>query len=184
MTEQERTNARPGTVSIRITTVVYLAVIAALAVVVCVLATLLVSARGDIADRNARDAEYDKAEKVATEYAVGAATFNYQNVDAWLANLKRNASPQLSAKFDTMGPDIPKLLVPLKMVQTATPITAKVAKVDGAIYTVNVFLNVTPTNAQNPVGLQSTSTFNVTLDKNSGWQVTDVGGLDGALPLK
>ncbi|MEV6431475.1 hypothetical protein [Nocardia sp. NPDC051463] len=38
------------------------------------------------------------------------------------------------------------------------------------------------TNAQSPEGAQTSVTYNVTLDKNSGWKITDVGGVDGALP--
>lgn len=26
--------------------------------------------------------------------------------------------------------------------------------------------------------------YNVTVDKNSDWKITDVGGVDGALPMK
>ncbi|MFI6778485.1 hypothetical protein [Nocardia sp. NPDC050412] len=40
------------------------------------------------------------------------------------------------------------------------------------------------TNAQRPEGAQTTVTYNVTLDKSSDWKITDVGGVDGALPVK
>ncbi|WTL60452.1 hypothetical protein OG203_17345 [Nocardia sp. NBC_01499] len=54
---------------------------------------------------------------------------------------------------------------------------------DGS-YKVDVFVNVSSTNAQSPDGAQTTVTYNVTLDENSGWKITDVGGVGGALPLK
>lgn len=49
------------------------------------------------------------------------------------------------------------------------------------IYQVDVFIDASSTNAQSPEGAQTTVTYRVTLDENSGWQITDVGG---ALPLK
>ena len=52
------------------------------------------------------------------------------------------------------------------------------------IYKVNVFLNVTSTSAQTPAGAQTTVTYNITIDTNSDWLITDVGGMDGALPAK
>ncbi|WP_328408842.1 hypothetical protein [Nocardia sp. NBC_00403] len=64
----------------------------------------------------------------------------------------------------------------------ATPITAKVMSEQDGIFKVNVFVNVSSTNAQSPEGAQTSVTYNVTLDKNSGWKITDVGGVDGALP--
>ncbi|WP_406235968.1 hypothetical protein [Nocardia sp. NBC_01009] len=175
-------SARPGTVSIRISTVIRGAVIAALVVAVCVLSGLLWSARHDITQRNDHATDDRKAEQVATEYSVGAATVNYQDINAWVAKLKANTAPQLANKFDATGPKLEQILVPLKWTSTATPITAKVMSEQDGIFKVNVFVNVSSTNAQSPEGAQTSVTYNVTLDKNSGWKITDVGGVDGALP--
>lgn len=54
----------------------------------------------------------------------------------------------------------------------------------GGIYQVDVFVNVNSTNIQNPDGAQTTVTYNVTLDRGSDWKITDVGGMDAALPTK
>ncbi|MFD0361609.1 hypothetical protein ACFQZZ_09160 [Nocardia sp. GCM10030253] len=174
--------ARPGTVSIQVSTVIRSAVIAALVVAVCVLSGLLWSARHDLAEQNDRVADDRKAEQVATEYSVGAATVNYQDINAWVAKLKANTAPQLANKFDATGPKLEQILVPLKWTSTAAPITAKVMSELDGVYKVNVFVNVSSTNAQSPEGAQTTVTYNVTLDKNSDWKITDVGGVDGALP--
>lgn len=173
---------RPGTVSIRVSTVVQSTVIAVLAVAVIVLGAFLYAARSELSDRDARATDDRRAEQVATDYAVGAAAVNYQDINAWVARLKTNTSDQLATKFEQTAPQLQQILVPLKWTSTAAPIAAKVVSEQGGIYRVNVFVDVTSTNAQNPQGAQTTATYNVTLDKNSGWKITDVGGVDGALP--
>ncbi|MEV6558227.1 hypothetical protein AB0M22_21110 [Nocardia sp. NPDC051756] len=173
-----------GAVSISVAALLQGVTIAVLVVAVCVLSGFLWSARSDLADHNDRAAADAKAEQVATDYAVGAATVNYQDINTWVGKLKADTSPQLATKFDATAPKLQQILVSLKWTSTASPITAKVASTENGIYKVNVFVNVSSTNAQSPDGAQTTVTYNVTLDKNSGWQITDVGGVGGALPLK
>ncbi|WP_280437507.1 hypothetical protein [Nocardia carnea] len=179
---QQSAAERPGTVSIQVSSLVRGALIAVLAVVALVFAVLYVTARADLADRDERAADDRHAEQLATEYAVGAATVNFQDLDAWITALKKNTTPQLAGKFDDTAPKLERILVPLQWTSTATPITAKVMSVQDGVFKVNVFVNVTSTNAQNPDGTQTTVTYTVTLDENAGWQITDVGGVDGALP--
>ncbi|MFG1796812.1 hypothetical protein [Nocardia altamirensis] len=176
--------ARPGTVSIRVSTVIQAVAIGVLAVAVCVLAGFLWSARSDIADRNARAEDDRKAEQISTDYAVGAATLNYQDINGWVGRLRSNTTPQLANKYDAVGSKLEQILVPLKWTSTATPISAKVVSAQGNVYKVNVFVNVSSTTAQNPEGTQTVATYNVTMDKSADWKITDVGGIDGALPLK
>ncbi|MFF0456475.1 hypothetical protein [Nocardia africana] len=149
-----------------------------------VFAALWLSARGDLGDREAAAAADRHAEQVATDYAVGASTINFQDYNAWVAKLKANTSAQLANKFDATAPKLQEILVPLKWSSTATPISAVVTSDTGGVYKVNVFLNVNSTNAQTPNGGQTTVTYNVTVDSGAGWKITDVGGMDGALPLK
>ncbi|MGW6332746.1 hypothetical protein [Nocardia rhamnosiphila] len=173
-----------GTVSIQVSSLIRGAVVAVLAVAAIVFAVLYFTARGELADRDERAAADSHAEQLATEYAVGAATVNFKDLDAWIAALKKNTSPQLAGKFDDTAPKLEQILVPLQWTSTATPITAKVMSEQDGVYKVNVFVNVTSTNAQNPDGTQTTVTYTVTVDENSGRQITDVGGVDGALPMK
>ncbi|WP_327148559.1 hypothetical protein [Nocardia sp. NBC_01329] len=174
----------PGIVSVRVSSLVRGAVVAVLAVAAIVFAVLYSTARGELADRDEQAAADSRAEQLATDYAVGAASVNFENLDAWIAALKMNTSPQLSGKFDDTAPKLEQILVPLRWTSTATPITAKVMSEQDGVYQVNVFVNVTSTNAQNPDGTQTTVTYTVTVDENAGWQITDVGGVDGALPMK
>ncbi|NKY60187.1 hypothetical protein [Nocardia flavorosea] len=174
---------RPGTVSIQVSSLVRGALIAVLAVVAIVFAVLYFTARADLAERDERAADNRRAEQLATEYAVGAATVNFQDLDAWITALKKNTTPQLAGKFDETAPKLEQILVPLQWTSTASPITAKVMSDQEGTFKVNVFVNVTSTNAQNPDGTRTTVTYTVTLDENAGWQITDVGGVDGALPM-
>ncbi|WP_063035487.1 hypothetical protein [Nocardia grenadensis] len=176
--------SRPGTVSIQVSSLIRGAVVAVLAVAATIFAVLYFTARGEVADRDERAAADSRAEQLATEYAVGAATVNFKDLDVWIAALKKNTSPRLAGKFDDTAPKLEQILVPLQWTSTATPITAKVMSEQDGVYKVNVFVNVTSTNAQNPDGTQSTVTYTVTIDEDSGWQITDVGGVDGALPVK
>ncbi|WP_280234815.1 hypothetical protein [Nocardia cyriacigeorgica] len=175
---------RPGTVSVQVSTIVRGAVIGALAIAVVVFAALWLSTRGDIADREARATAEARAEQVATEYAVGAATVDYQNINGWVGSLKAGTTDQLAGKMDSTAPLLERVLIPLKWTSTASPITAKVMSEDSGVYQVSVFVNVNSTNAQTPDGAQTTVSYSVTIDENDGWKITDVGGVGGALPLK
>ncbi|NMN97566.1 hypothetical protein FGL95_21240 [Nocardiaceae bacterium YC2-7] len=163
---------------------VYGAVIIVLVAAVSILDWLWLSAQRDLSDINTKAVADQRAEQVATDYAVGASNINFQDVDAWLGKLKANTSPQLGNKFDATAPQLQEILVPLKWTSTAAPIDAVVESEADGVYKVNVFLNVTSTSAQTPAGAQTTVTYNITIDTNSDWLITDVGGMDGALPGK
>ncbi|PXX61517.1 Mce-associated membrane protein [Nocardia tenerifensis] len=178
----EPKTAAPKTISIRLSTVALAAGLAALTATTVVFGTLWNSARGELADRDDAVAADRRAEQVATDYAVGASNINFQDVNAWVAKLKTNTTPQLANKFDATATKLQDILVPLKWTSTSAPITAKVMNTDNGVYKVNVFLNVTSTSAQTPEGAQATVTYTVNVDPNNGWKIADVGGMAGALP--
>ncbi|MFD6393851.1 hypothetical protein [Nocardia sp. NPDC060259] len=173
-----------GTVAVQVSTLIGGAVIAVLAIIALVLGVLLGSARSDLSDLKAEDADNAKAEQIALDYAVGSATLNYQDVNAWVAELKAGTSPELSAKFDATGAKLEQIIIPLKWTSSATPITAKVMSHEGEVYKVAAFVDVSTTNAQNPDGLRNTVTYNITVDAGQDWKITDVGSTDGTLPTK
>ncbi|MFF2549486.1 hypothetical protein ACFVUS_00750 [Nocardia sp. NPDC058058] len=184
-TEPAATGARPArTIAVPLSTMITAAVLATLVIIAGVFAALWISARGDLSDNTATAAANEHAEQVATDYAVGAATIDYKDVNSWFAKLKANTTPVLANKFDATAPKLQEILVPLKWTSTASPIAAKVASNSGGIYKVNVFVNVNSTSAQSPDGGLTTVTYSVTIDTNSGWKISDVGGMDGALPRK
>lgn len=184
LTETAPAQPGKGTVAVRVSTLIGGAAIAVLAIIALVLGVLLGSARSDLSDLKAQDADNAKAEQIALDYAVGSATLNYQDVNAWVAKLKAGTSPELSAKFDATGAKLEQIIIPLKWTSAATPITAKVMSHEGEVYQVAAFVDVSTTNAQNPDGLRNTVTYNITVDAGKDWKITDVGSTDGALPTK
>ncbi|WP_244975998.1 hypothetical protein [Nocardia huaxiensis] len=189
--ETSKPAARPSrpapparSVAVPLTTLAWSAALALAVIVSLTLTGFLVSARSDLAAHETTARDQAHAEQVATDYAVGASTVNFTEFNTWVTRLKSNTTPALSTKFEASAPKLQDLLTPLKWTSTGTPISAKVMSESNGAYKVNVFVNVSSTNAQNPEGAQTTVTYNVTVDRNADWKVTDVGGMDGALPLK
>lgn len=175
----------PGlSLTIRMSTIVWSAATVVLLILVCVLGGFLWHAESTLSDRDSAAADTQHAEQVATDYAVGASTLNSTDFNAWIAKLKANTAPKLSQQYDATAPKLEQLMVPLKWTSSATPIAAKVKSVDNGIYQVAAFVNLTTSNVQNPDGITYTATFDVTIDKSSGWKITDVGGVAGALGMK
>ncbi|MBF6181597.1 Uncharacterised protein [Nocardia otitidiscaviarum] len=171
------------TVSLPVSTLVAGAVAAVLVAVAVVTTGLWLSARGDLDDIHAATAAEQHAEQVATDYAVGASNIDFADLGAWQGRLKANTTGKLSEQFDAAGPKLSEALTVLKWTSSATPIAAKVTGRDGDAYLVDVFLDVTSTNAQNPQGVKTTVTYNVTVNPD-GWTIADVGGMDMTLPQK
>ncbi|MFC8527282.1 hypothetical protein [Nocardia sp. NPDC057227] len=178
------TEEKARTVSIRLSTAVTALALTALLVATVTLAILYAGARGTIADSEARAADEQHAEQVAADYALGASTIDYRDVDAWFTRLKIGTAPALSAKFDATAPQLKQILLPLQWNSTATPLSADVISESGGIYKVNAYLTVNSTSVQNPDGAATTVTYSLTMDRNSGWQITEVGGLQNAIPAE
>ncbi|MET9485655.1 hypothetical protein [Nocardia sp. NPDC006630] len=119
-------------------------------------------------------ADMRHAEEVATQYSVGAATFDYRDLDSWIPRLKANTEPQLATKFDTTAAKLRQILVPLQWVSNPTLITAKVMRSDAGSYVVDVFLDTAASNTQNAQPNHSTVVYVVTVDTAAGWQISDV----------
>ena len=181
----EPQSAPKRSVSLSLSTLMWSAATAVLLIAVIVLTVLLVASRSDLSERDAAAADDRKAEQVATDYSVGAATVRFDDFEAWVGRLKANTTPTLANKFDATAPKLKEILTPLQWTSSASPLAAKVISEDGGIYRVDVFVNVNSTNAQNPGGAQTTVTYTVTVDEGSDWKITDVGGgMDAALPTK
>ncbi|WP_280298066.1 hypothetical protein [Nocardia neocaledoniensis] len=183
-TTTEPAERPPRTVSLRISSVLVAATIGVLAVATVTFAVLYFSARSTIADRDARAADDRHAERIATDYGVGASTIDYRDVAAWFGRLRAGTSPQLAAKFDATAPQLEQILLPLQWTSTATPLSATVTSESGGIYKVNAYFTVVSTSVQNPQGAATTVTYSLTIDRAAGWQITEVGGLQNTLPAK
>ncbi|MET9485282.1 MULTISPECIES: hypothetical protein [unclassified Nocardia] len=171
-------------VSLRLSTLATAAVVVVSCTGSAILGLLLWQSHSDVSGRDRAAADTHRAEQAATDYAVGAATVNYQDFAAWIGKLKAGTTPQLATTFDATAPKLEQVLAPLKWTSSATPIAAKTRSTAGSVYTVDVFVNVSSTSAQTPDGSQTTVTYTVTVDRSQDWKITDVGGASAALPAK
>ncbi|QLY30617.1 hypothetical protein [Nocardia huaxiensis] len=169
------------TVSLKLSTLAVAAAIVLLIAGLITTTTLWLNARGDLSDQQAQAADDRHAEQVATDYAMGAATLNYADFNSWTQRLKANTTDSLAKKFDASSSKLQEILVPLKWTSSPSPLGAQVIGRDGGAYKVNVYLNVTSTNAQNPDGVLTTIYYTVTVDPED-WKVTEVSGIDMPMP--
>lgn len=174
----------PRTVSLRLSTVLVTATIGVLVAAVIAFAALYFAADATLAEREARAADARRVEQIATDYGVGASTIDYRDVRAWFTRLRAGTTPQLAAKFEATAPQLEQILLPLQWTSTATPLSATVTSESGGIYKVNAYFDVVSTSAQTPDGTRSTVTYSLTVDRGADWQITEVGGLQNALPTK
>ncbi|WP_330181635.1 hypothetical protein OHB26_35550 [Nocardia sp. NBC_01503] len=180
-----------GTVSVRLSTVMALGLAAVLLLATLVLGWVAYergsdrdAARAEVAALGAAANDRHHAERVATEYSVGAADMNFKDLAAWSQRLTANTSPQLANKLKQAAASMEQIIVPLQWISAPTPIAATVRSEQGGSYVVTCFVSVMTKNTQAPDGVQSTATYTVTIDKNAGWKITDVGGIDSAMSGK
>jgi Mce-associated membrane protein len=176
-----RRSRKPRRVSVSLRAVIVAVVICLLAAAAGVLGWLYLGAQQTL-DTQARDASNrDRAEAIATDYAVHAAEMDYQDFSAWKVKLVKGTSPELNAKLAKAADSMEQVLAPLQWKSTAKPLAAKVRSDAGGVYTIDSFVSVLTKTMQAPDGLQSTATYSITIDSNNNWQITDVGGIDSAL---
>lgn len=171
----------PRRLSISLRGAVVATVICALVAGCAVLGWMYLSASRDLAARDQSDRDNQRAEQMASDYAVHAAEMNYQDFEGWKVKLVDGASPELKDKLTQAADSMQQILAPLQWTSSARPLAAKVRSDVGGVYTVDAFVSVLTKTVQAPDGLQSTATYSVTLDSNNNWQITDVGGIDSAL---
>ncbi|WP_228813832.1 hypothetical protein [Nocardia otitidiscaviarum] len=179
---RQRPGSPPRTLSIPLPTSLRAGLAVVFLAASVVFAGLWWSADRDLDRRDAMAADLRHAEQVATDYAVGASTIDYQDFPAWMAKLGTGTTAELAAKFEATGPALEQLLTPLRWTSTATPIAARAESASDGVYRVAVFLDVTSASAQTPDGARTTVTYRVTVDRDADWRISDVSGMDGALP--
>lgn len=160
------------------------ALIAALVSAVAVFGWLYFDAHRQLGVQATQSANDARAEKIALDYAVNAATMDYKDLQAWHVRLVAGTSPDLNKKLSDAGTSMEQILVPLQWSSTAQPLMAKVRSSTGGIYVVDSFVSVQTKTVQAPEALQSTATYSTTIDSNNDWQITDVGGIGSAMGQK
>ncbi len=150
-------------------------------VAVGVLAYLLVQRSDDLAAERQLTADKQTAETIAGRYAVGAATFDFNNLQPWSAALKNGTAPELNSRFDVAVSTLTPLIQEVQWVQTAKLIAAKTVDIRAdRQFIVQVFVSTHMTSTQNPKGLNTVTPYTITLDRDSKWLITDVAGIAGA----
>jgi len=182
---EERPSGTPEKVSRQVTlplrSVISATVITCLAVMAAVFGWLYLGARHDLDAQAQEAAARERAQQIATDYAVNAAEMDYQDFNAWTARLVDGTSPELKEKLTKAAGSMEQLLTPMQWKSTARPLSSIVKSNSDGVYTVDAFVSVLTKTMQAPEGLQSTATYSVTIDSRNNWLITDVGGIDAAL---
>lgn len=182
--ETDEPTKRPATsrrVSLSLRTLITAIVFILLAGTAGVLGWLYIGARGQLNAQAQDAADRERAQQIATEYAVNAAQMDYQNFGEWKSRLVDGTSPELKEKLTKAADSMQQLLAPMQWTSTARPLSAIVKSDAGGVYTVDAFVSVLTKTMQAPEGLQSTATYSITIDSRKDWLITDVGGIDAAL---
>lgn len=183
-TDGEKSNRGRKSVSVSFRSLIVGGLIAALVAATAVLGWMYVDARNQLRAQATQSANDARAEKIALDYAVNAATMDYKDLQAWKVKLTAGTSPELSKKLSEAGTSMEQVLVPLQWSSSAQPLVAKVRSTNGGIYVVDSFVSVQTKTVQAPEALQSTATYSTTIDSNNNWQITDVGGIGSAMGSK
>lgn len=168
-------------ISLSLRSLVLGGLIVALVAATAIMGWLYFGARQQLSAQASQAANDERAEKIALDYAVNAATMDFNDLQGWKVKLVAGTSPELSKKLSEAGTSMEQLLVPLQWSSTAQPLLAKVRSSAGGIYVVDSFVSVQTKTVQAPEALQSTATYSTTIDSNNNWQITDVGGIGSAL---
>lgn len=134
-----------------------------------------VSARSDLRSLETDQADRATAERIAGEYAVDAATLDYEDLTPWVSAMREGVSPELSRKYEVIGQAMEQILTPLRMKTTAELVTANTEDVAGDVYRVVAVVNVNTTTVQNPAGGSTVAVYTLVLDRAQDWLITDVG---------
>lgn len=171
-------------ISVSVRSLVLAAVIAILAGAVGTLAWLYIGARGELSAQASESANDARAEKMALDYSVNAATMDAKDLQAWKVKLVAGTSPELNHKLSEAANSMEQVLVPLEWSSTAQPLVAKVRSRSGGLFVVDCFVSVQTKTVQAPEALQSTATYSLTIDSNHNWLITDVGGVGSVVGPK
>ncbi|WP_285032716.1 hypothetical protein [Mycolicibacterium sp. lyk4-40-TYG-92] len=184
--QQDDTTAgnRRLSISVSARTLAYGALVAALVAALATFVWLYIDARRQIDAKELVAQNNVHAEKESLDYAVSAATMNYQDLGGWKAKLVAGTSPELNTKLTKAAESMQQILVPLQWMSNAQPLVAKVRSNTGGVYVVDCFVSVQTKTMQAPDPLQSTATYSLTLDSNKNWQITDVGGIGAVVGQK
>ncbi len=156
-----------------------LVVVLAVATTVAIVSAL--GYRDDYQGLKTQNAQAQRAEDVASDYAVKAAEIDYRDFDPWFAALKTGVDDAMIKQFADTEPVLRQLLGQLQWVSKGTLVGSDIKSQNNGVYVVQVFVDVQVTNVQSPGGVKTTALYPITVDKNKNWAITDISG--GVAPL-
>lgn len=171
----------PRRLTISVRAVIVVAAVCVLAAATGFFGWLYLGARAKLDAQAFELSNRERAQSVATDYAVHAAEMDYQDFNGWKVKLVKGTSPELKDKLTKAANSMEQILAPMQWKSTSKPLAAVVRSNAGGIYVVDSFVSVLTKTMQTPEGLQSTATYSVTIDSNNNWQITDVGGVGSVL---
>jgi hypothetical protein len=171
-------------ISLSIRSLILGAVVTLLIVTAGTLGWLYIGARAQLDVQSREKADDARAEKIALDYAVNAATMDYKDLQAWKVKLVAGTSPELNAKLSEAAGSMEQILDPLQWISTGEPLVAKVRSKTAGTIVVDSFVSVQTKTIQAPEALQSTATYAVTIDTDNNWLITDVGGIGSVVGPK
>ena len=142
-----------------------------------VLAILLTGRSGELNDERNLSQDKATAERIAGDYAVGAATFGYDGLGTWATALKKGTSSQLTSRFDTAVSALTPLIQETQWKQTAKLLAAKTTDIRDGQMVVQVFVSTHMTSTQVPGGLNTVTPYSITFERGGDWLITDVAGI-------
>lgn len=159
--------------------------LAALVVVLAVVAGVAVyfasSYRDDYTTLRGANSDAQRAEDVASDYAVKAALIDYRDFDPWFAALRTNVDDKMRQQFTSSESVLRQLLGQLQWVSKGDLVGSDIKSQNNGVYVVQVFVDVQVTNVQSPGGVKTTALYPITVDRNKNWTITDISG--GVAPL-
>ncbi|GAA1898005.1 hypothetical protein [Williamsia serinedens] len=160
-------------------------VLAGLVVILAVVAGVAVyyasSYRSDYTTLRDANSDAQRAEDVASDYAVKAALIDYRDFDPWFAALRTNVDDKMRQQFTSSESVLRQLLGQLQWVSKGDLVGSDIKSQNNGVYVVQVFVDVQVTNVQSPGGVKTTALYPITVDRNKKWTITDISG--GVAPL-
>ncbi|MFC9556143.1 hypothetical protein ACFTWF_35565 [Rhodococcus sp. NPDC056960] len=172
---------RRGGRKVPLRSVVIGGLVAVLVVALAVLGWQLRSTTHELDQLHDAAASTQQAERIALDYATGAAEMDFRDLSAWRTRLTAGTSPELSNRLTQAATSMEQIIAPLQWTSTAQPISAKAEPGPDGTYSVDCFVSVLTKNSQAPDGLQSTATYKMTVDSGNEWKITEISGIDSAL---
>lgn len=184
MTPEQADTAAPRRLSISVRALLVGGLVTVLVIALGVMTWLYLDARASVQAQQRKSGDDRRAEQIAMDYAVGAATMNYQDLNSWKGRLVKGTTDNLKDKLTKAATSMEQILVPLEWNSTAKPLAAKVRSDTDGTFVVDTFVSVLTKTTQAPDTLPSTATYSISIDSHNNWAISDVGGIGAVVGSK